>query len=71
MYVYGIYVGYSMNSFGRGGEFTISVCIGNCALLMHNANRKQWDSQTMEKDGGDSHRIDQKSINKYEAFGPN
>lgn len=40
-----------MNSFGRGGEFTISACIGNCALLMHNANRKQWDSQTMGKDG--------------------
>lgn len=71
------YIGYFMNSFGRGGEFTISVCIGNCALLMHNANRKQWDSQTKGKDGGgvagqfDSHRIDQKSINKYEAFGPN
>lgn len=66
-----------MNIFGRGGEFTISACIGNCALLMHNANCKQWDSQTMGKDGDGeagqfgSHRIDQKSINKYEAFGPN
>lgn len=43
------YSAYYIIVYGLCGGYSICACIGKCAPLLHNANHKQWKSQTMRK----------------------